>query len=992
MNLQRLASYCVATGLFLSAARVDGQASCGPTFLHAASYPADVQSPQAAATGDFTGDGFIDIAVAGGYIGVLPGDGAGAFGLPILTPFSNSTDRIIAADLDDDGDLDLASGHFSVTIYLGNGDGTFEFAGSYEGGNNTTGFAVGFFNDDAIPDLAQTYSFYDNGVAILLGYGDGTFQAPVLYTDGSPSSLAVADFNEDGRSDVATPLETDKVALYLSQPDGSLPAPTLVTVGSDMRGSMAGDVDGDGFADLVVSRPDALELLYGNGNGTFDAPVAIPVAGQADPLFVLDADGDGLDDLVINQPSDIGNLAILFQSAPGVFLLPAGYQPAHPASGFATGDFDGDDRADFASPSYFDEVVDVFLWQATGLAAAPLVRTRSDPGRLAAGDFDGDGVSEVAGRDDFETLGVAGRDTDGFFRPLGTTPILISSFVWSLAAADFNSDTLDDLAVGLDGGLRILLSNGDYTFSDGPSPPPLAEPVALVVAADFDGDDVADLVLEPGFPGDGHIQFLRGNGDGTFQPPVEGPGLEHSIGDIIAVDLDGDSALDLASANAGACCGYSSNTVSVFLGNGNGTFQAPSDYAGGPGASSLAAADFDGDGHLDIVTANSESTNVSLLAGDGSGTLEPPVYIGVGWSPASVVAADFNGDGFADVATADGAGSNGARNLVSVLLGDGQGAFAAPGLCLTSARPTHIVTGQFDGTGPVDAAVSNSSTYGGPGIGFLLATALTVSEVVGPASAAPGETATLRVTASGSGPLQYQWRRDGVLLSNGNTIAGAGTPVLTIAPIAFADAGEYDVVVTDSCSSVTSSPVPLTVEFTDVPASSPFHDDILAIAADGITSGCGAGNFCPTAAVRRDQMAVFLLKARYGSGYAPPPCGGLFADVACPGQFADWIEQLAAEGVTSGCGGGNYCPGQPVTRAQMAIFLLKAKEGPAFAPSPASGVFGDVPAGSFAADFVEELHGRGITGGCSAAPLLYCPSGAVLRQQMATFLVRTFAP
>jgi hypothetical protein len=71
-------------------------------------------------------------------------------------------------------------------------------------------------------------------------------------------------------------------------------------------------------------------------------------------------------------------------------------------------------------------------------------------------------------------------------------------------------------------------------------------------------------------------------------------------------------------------------------------------------------------------------------------------------------------------------------------------------------------------------------------------------------------------------------------------------------------------------------------------------------------------------------MAVFLLKAEHGSTYAPPPCGGAFADVACPSLFADWVEQLAAEGITAGCGGGNYCPASPNRRGQMAVFLVKA--------------------------------------------------------------------
>ena len=71
-------------------------------------------------------------------------------------------------------------------------------------------------------------------------------------------------------------------------------------------------------------------------------------------------------------------------------------------------------------------------------------------------------------------------------------------------------------------------------------------------------------------------------------------------------------------------------------------------------------------------------------------------------------------------------------------------------------------------------------------------------------------------------------------------------------------------------------------------------------------------------------MAVFLLKAKHGSLYVPPPCDGDFGDVACPSPFADWIEQLAAESVTGGCGGGNYCPLNNVTRGQIAAFLVKA--------------------------------------------------------------------
>ena len=102
-----------------------------------------------------------------------------------------------------------------------------------------------------------------------------------------------------------------------------------------------------------------------------------------------------------------------------------------------------------------------------------------------------------------------------------------------------------------------------------------------------------------------------------------------------------------------------------------------------------------------------------------------------------------------------------------------------------------------------------------------------------------------------------------------------------------------------------------------------FGDWIEALAAEGITGGCGGGNYCPTSPVTRQQMAVFLLKTEHGSTYVPPACDGDFADVPCPSTFADWIEQLAAEDITGGCGGGNYCPLNPNTRGQMAVFLTK---------------------------------------------------------------------
>ncbi|MGH9379366.1 MAG: choice-of-anchor D domain-containing protein [Thermoanaerobaculia bacterium] len=177
--------------------------------------------------------------------------------------------------------------------------------------------------------------------------------------------------------------------------------------------------------------------------------------------------------------------------------------------------------------------------------------------------------------------------------------------------------------------------------------------------------------------------------------------------------------------------------------------------------------------------------------------------------------------------------------------------------------------------------------------------------------------------------------------------------------------------------------------FSDVPRTSLFYSWVETLLHHGVTGGCGATEYCPSAANTRDQMPVFLLKALEGPGYAPPACTGVFDDVPCPSLFANWIEDLVARGVTAGCGGGNYCPNNPVTRDQMAVFLLKTLEGPGYAPPACTGVFGDVPCPSLFAAWIEDLVARGITAGCGGGN--YCPSNPVSRDQMAVFLSKTFS-
>lgn len=188
--------------------------------------------------------------------------------------------------------------------------------------------------------------------------------------------------------------------------------------------------------------------------------------------------------------------------------------------------------------------------------------------------------------------------------------------------------------------------------------------------------------------------------------------------------------------------------------------------------------------------------------------------------------------------------------------------------------------------------------------------------------------------------------------------------------------------------------------FADVLPSHPFSGEpniwyytwVHQLYNNGITAGCGTSSliYCPNDPVKRSEMAIFLERGIHGAGYSPPPASGtVFGDVPASHWAAAWIENLFADGITSGCGGGFYCPASTVTREQMAVFLLRSKHGSGYAPPPATGtMFLDVPSSNIYSDWIEQLAAEGITSGCGGGN--YCPGDSVTRAQMAVFLVKTF--
>ncbi len=250
-----------------------------------------------------------------------------------------------------------------------------------------------------------------------------------------------------------------------------------------------------------------------------------------------------------------------------------------------------------------------------------------------------------------------------------------------------------------------------------------------------------------------------------------------------------------------------------------------------------------------------------------------------------------------------------------------------------------------------------------------------------------GQTVTLQDSAAGRPMLTHKW----IFSSAGPDIVVTGSPVAWTAPLLPGDyQGHLEVSNTDGLAS--TAPVTVKVRsysFADVPPTYWAWSFIENLFLHGISTTCGASPlmFCPDAAMTRREMAIFLLRAKEGGTYLPPPClTAAFTDVPCTDPYAPWINELVRRGVTAGCGNGQYCPDNPVTREQMSVFLLVTAQGASVqldntCPPPP---FNDVPCTSTFYPWIKDLVRLGVTAGCGGGN--YCPQNMVTRAQMSVFL------
>jgi hypothetical protein len=371
---------------------------------------------------------------------------------------------------------------------------------------------------------------------------------------------------------------------------------------------------------------------------------------------------------------------------------------------------------------------------------------------VAVGDFNGDGKLDAAAANDCPLQGCANGvvsiflgNGDGTFQPA----VQYSSgalYALSVAVADVNKDGKADLLVGnscgssdcsVSGGVGVLLGNGDGTFQTAVPYNSIAN-VYAIAAGDLNNDGDPDVVLGSG---DGTVVVLLGNGDGTFQAPVSYASGGFSVYGVAVADVNADGKPDLLTANYCdteiTCSASGSGIIGVLKGNGDGTFQAAAAYdSGGSAALSVAAADLNADGKIDLVVANQNPTvpdgSVGVLSGNGDGTFQTAVaYDSGGSSTRWVVVGDVTGDGVSDVLVADqvaGWCSGGATcslySTVALLQGNGDGTFqAAVAYGAAGWGSQSLAVADINGDGFSDVIVANDQlAYGvtGGGIGVLV--------------------------------------------------------------------------------------------------------------------------------------------------------------------------------------------------------------------------------------------------------------------------------
>jgi hypothetical protein len=596
----------------------------------------------------------------------------------------NKPYSILTADFDNDNRLDIVVGNSdgnTIGVFLALSDGTFATQKTYSTGLNSEPYslAIGDFNNDNRLDIAVG-NYLTNSVGIFLGWGNGTFATQPTFSIGRtrPVSMDVGDFNNDHRLDIA----------------------------------------------LVCYSCSNISVLFGYGDGTFVNQTTYSTGFDSGPMWVSvgDLNNDNRLDIVVAN-SDINNVGIFLGYDNGTFVSQTTFETGRGSRPVVTniGDFNNDYRQDIVVGNYYSNSVGVFLGHGNGTFENQrtfVIGINCGPQFLTVGDFNNDNQLDVfvTCYNTISIVTLLGYG-NGTFRGYMYYTAFSYFYRMPVAAGDFNKDNWLDIATAYFVGRRISITfgygNGSFISGMDYSTGYDAATWSIGVG-DFNNDTRLDMVVANAYAD--NIGVFLGYGDGTFTKQRTYSTGEHSEVYMVAVgDLNNDDRLDIAIAN------YYPNNVGIFLGNGDGTFGNQTLFSTGTqsGPRSIAIGDFNNDTYLDIAVANSyyytvNSMGVFLGYGNGNFAQQTTYSTGYGSETCSIVVGDVNNDKRLDIVVANRGTDN-----VGVFIGYGNGTFARQATYPTGygSKPYSVVVGDFNNDTHLDIAVAN---FGTSNVGVLL--------------------------------------------------------------------------------------------------------------------------------------------------------------------------------------------------------------------------------------------------------------------------------
>jgi|GEM_PF-683351 len=822
-------------------------------------------NPYSVTTGDFNGDGKLDMAVANrgsDTVSVLLRNAANT-GFDAKVDYATGAVpvSVTTGDFNGDGKLDMALANYNantVSVLLRNAANTgFDAKVDYATGTGSSSVTTGDFNGDGKLDMAVT-SQISNTVSVLLRNAANTgFDAKVDYGTGTGSvSVTTGDFNGDGKLDMAVAnFNANTVSVLLrNAANTGFDAKVDYATGTGSQSVTTGDFNGDGKLDMAVANYSANTvsvLLRNAANTGFDAKVDYATGTNPYSVTTGDFNGDGkLDMAVANFASNTVSV-LLNNTAPSATLTITDVNTP-PVSSANTGLTVLEDAAITTITNTMLSVTDA---EQAASALTYTITTASTKGVLsksgvalgvggtftqadinsgiikytpnfnangadsvgfsvsdgAGGTLSGQtfnftitpvsdvnivaGITPVEGATGTFTITLdsapAANLTINYTLDSASTATLTTDYTVSAGAgisavtagtitilagqttATLNINALTDAVTDLNETVILKLAAGSgyqlsssatASFSTGSY---AAVNPGMLVSADFNNDGILDIAAANQF---NNLSVNLGNGSGGF-----GAAINTAIGagtrGVISADLNGDGKVDLVTAD------YNTGNMTVLLGNGNGTFSASMLVGNNFGGSySVTSGDFNGDGKLDLALAESFNNNVFIYLGNGSGSFSVPTSLAI-TNPVSIITRDFNGDGKLDLVTANN--SNG----VAINLGNGNGTFAAATNIVLGAgtNPSAVISGDFNSDGKLDLATANSGAsnvsilLGNGTGGFAAATNFAVSS--NPASVVSGDFNGDRIldlaTANTSGNTVS------VILGNGSGGFGTATNLAT---------------------------------------------------------------------------------------------------------------------------------------------------------------------------------------------------------------------